>query len=89
MRFIVTSDCRNTHKLKDGEKVLPLHLEKGMEFDADEKDASVANILAQLGAAGRIVDVDNQPAAVKQIRAEVAATKAKAEKEAAKVVEKK
>lgn len=78
MKFIATSAFRNTHKFKvEGRKAGDMHIEKGDEFEVDHEDAALAQVLAQLNGAGRIVDVENQPKAVEQIKKEVAAAKQK------------
>ena len=83
MKLIATSDFRNTHKFNIPGAADPMHVHKGAIFEVDETDPAKAQVLAQLNGAGRIVDVDNQPAAVKKIQAEVEAEKKKAAKIAA------
>ena len=76
MKFKATSDFRNTHKFNVTGTVHADHIAKGSEFEVDEKDKTLQPVLAQLAAAGRIVDSANT-AAWKAIDAEVAAEKKK------------
>jgi hypothetical protein len=78
MKFKAASDFRNTEKFKiDGRKEGDPHIAKGDTFDADVTDNRAAEVIAILGFSGRIIDVENQPAASKRIDAEVAAEKLK------------
>ena len=83
MKLKAISDFRNTHKFKVPGAANEDHIHKGAEFEVDEKDKSLLPILAQLAAAGRIVDAGNKEAWA-AIDAEVKAEKVKAEKEAKK-----
>ena len=85
MKFKATSSFRNTHKFKiNGRKASDSHIEKGEEFEADMNDARTAEVIAILGHAGRIIDVENQPANGAKIDAEVIAEKTKAAEQEAK-----
>ena len=79
MKFKAASNFRNTAKFKiDGRKENDPHVEKGDTFEADVTDDKVANVIAILGHAGRIIDSENQPVNAARIDAEVAAEKKKA-----------
>lgn len=78
MKLIAARDFRNTAKLKLPGIQNEHHIHKGLEFELDHQDAKLAELISQLGAAGCIVDFENQPAAYKQIKAEVEAADKKA-----------
>ena len=72
MKFMATSPFRNTHKFRVNEaSTHPMQIDKGNTFEADETDATLGPVLAQLGAAGRIIDVENQPKVGEQLLKEV------------------
>lgn len=76
MKLIAASNFRNTHKFKTS-KGVSAHVEKGEEFEVDESDDTMKEVLTSLNGCGRIVDYENQIEAHKKIKAEVAAAKAK------------